>query len=83
MNAAQLTAATSPAAMPHGLQLERSAAYSPLANTVPNTMISADTTWLAAGGRRVMATWITVPIHVNWNSSVNASGTGSTLMAYV
>lgn len=42
--------------MPQGLQLERSVAYRPLANTVPNTMIAADITWLNAGGLRVMIT---------------------------
>lgn len=46
-------------------------------------MTSADTTWHAAGARRVITTCITVPIHVNWNSSVSASGTGKVLMAKV
>ena len=43
--------------------------------------MSAETTWLAAGGLRVMSVWMSVPTQVNWNSSVSASDMGSTLMA--
>ena len=48
---------------------------------VRGTMTAADAISIGRGARRVMMVCQTRPIHVNWKSSVSATGAGSTLMA--
>ena len=44
-------------------------------------MTAAEAISRGLGARRVMMVCQTSPIQVNWNSSVSATGAGSTLMA--
>ena len=79
MNAAHDTAESSAHAMPTGSNDAKSTSEEsrPLASTVPAMMTAAAATWAAWGGLRVATTWMTMPIHVNWNRSVMATATGS------
>ena len=77
MNSAQLTADPSPQRMPIGFSSPTALENIPLAKSVPPRMATAATSSAACGLRRVTATWMTMPIHVNWNSMVRAAETGS------
>ena len=76
MNRAQLSAEMSPQAIPTGFMFAISWENMPLASTVPAMTMSAAATSAALGGLRVTIIWMTMPIHVNWNSSVMAAATG-------
>ena len=81
MNEAQLTADSSAHTMPTGLRSPTVLENRPLANSVPPRMTTAAPSSAGWGRRRVAITWKTMPIHVNWNSSVMATDTGSMVSA--
>ena len=81
MKKVQLAAESSPHATPTGSSAPTSLENALLANNVPPRMTATATTSAARGRRRTTTSWRTMLIHVNWNSSVMATDTGSRVSA--
>ena len=81
MKQVQLAAESSPHATPTGSSAPTSLDSILLARSVPPRMIADAATSAARGRRRMTTSCTTMPIHVNWNSSVMATETGSRVSA--
>ena len=81
MKKVQLTAESSPHAMPMGSRAPTDSENMPLAMSVPPRITAAAAASAARGRLRMTTSWTTMPIQVNWKSSVMATETGSRVSA--